>query len=956
MGQSYLEIIRILLTMAAFWVMLTVRRHPLIGQRPGFKTILQGFVGLILGSALVLFEQNWFPSSSFATVAYIVMGLACIYCGYGIWRFFLSIAELADSEVKLQADTQRLTDILDAGTDGSWDWPRGSEQCWLSPGFLKLLGREQESAWVDINPLIHPDDRVNLDDELVQYFNGQRDCFSLELRMLHREGHYIWLLIRGKILPAPALVPEQAPRLLGSVTNINERKAEDRLMSAIAESISAHTGQHFLHSLAQHLQQALNANGVFVAQISGENLMQTALLSQGDKVLANETFCYQGTACEEVLHSGAKLLHLANKERQFLRQLPANYMAAIALKSGDGHVNGILAVLFQEPPKQEAKIYSLLRIFGVRVAAELERSLAETTLRQREASYRSFINKSSEGIWCLDFDEPISIHQPVKEITQQIFNRGYMAECNRVVAQMYGYANPDDINGEYLSSLLPAKFLRFLFRGFEKFVSHDFHLADAKEYPIRQSDGIHWYTTNMTGIYENGLLYRIWGIHRDISELHQHLQKIEYQANHDALTGLPNRYALVKELDRITQAEQALSLMIMDLNRFKEINDSLGHQYGDNLLFQIGPRLKNLMQQYDATLVRLGGDEFAILVAANDEILLEEICTQVLALLQQPFELDGGFSVEIGASIGIASFNSQMASHSDLMRCADVAMYVAKQRSLGYCFYSEDADTHSPDHLVLVTELSKAIRENELVLHFQPKIHLNDQSLAGAEVLVRWRHPLRGLVPPGRFIPVAEATDLIRPLTHWVLENAIKQARQWRDEAGMEIKLAINISARNLLDQQLPDLVQALLDKYDIPAGLIELEITESAVMADTKMAREILQAIGELGVEISIDDFGTGYTSLGYLDYLPIDKLKIDLSFVRNMLDNDHDAKIVRTITNLAHDFGLSVVAEGIETVAIQKALLKLGCDQGQGYYISPPLASDKLLSWLEKRNLTTI
>lgn len=217
---------------------------------------------------------------------------------------------------------------------------------------------------------------------------------------------------------------------------------------------------------------------------------------------------------------------------------------------------------------------------------------------------------------------------------------------------------------------------------------------------------------------------------------------------------------------------------------------------------------------------------------------------------------------------------------------------------------------------------------------------------------MRWNHPLRGMVPPGRFIPAAEATDLIRPLTHWVLEHSIKQAKQWQDDYDIDLKLAINISARNLLDQKLPELLHTLLLKYQLDAGLIELEITESAVMADTKMARDILEAVSDLGVEISIDDFGTGYTSLGYLDYLPVDKLKIDLSFVRNMLDSRHDAKLVRTITNLAHDFGLQVVAEGVETVAIQNALRDLGCDQGQGYYISPPLSSDHLLSWLQKKS----
>lgn len=944
------QIVRIVMLLLLALVILNVRHLFSPSQKLGSKFSLAGIIGSAISSLFFLVMTAY--GYNYPIIFSLIIGFFYMLIVYGVWKFFHYTIELAINETRLQADTKRLTDILDAGTDGSWEWDLKDDSFWMSPGFLNMIELEHEiKVSMDIKDRVHPDDYLILVDEIKAYFKKQRSSLSVEVRV-RREEEYIWLLVRGKALRVNG-ESQTVSRLLGSVTDISERKAEDKLISSIADSVSAHTGQHFLHSLAQNLQQALKAEGVFIAQISGENLMRTALLSQGNKVLANEAFSYQGTPCEEVLQAGIKLVALGENQAggQLLQQLSANYMAAVALRSGGNKATGLLAVLFNALPKKETRIYSLLRIFGVRVAAELERSKAESVLRQREASYRSFVNKSTEGIWCLDFDEPISVHLPVDELTQQIFNKGYMAECNLVVAQMYGFKQPEELNGQYLNHLLPGKFLKFLFSGFERFVSNGFHLSAAQEYPIRQENGVRWYTTNMTGITENGLLHRIWGIHRDISDLHHHMQQIEHQASHDALTGLKNRYALMQELDQLLQADKPLSLMIMDLNRFKEINDSLGHQYGDSLLCQIGPRLSLLMDEHEAMLARLGGDEFAILIAQNDEAALEAICSNILLLLQRPFELDGGFSVEIGASIGVAILDEGMPSLSELMRCADVAMYVAKQRSLGFCFYNEDTDKHSPDHLILVTELGKAIREDELVLHFQPKINLRSKVVEGAEVLVRWKHPLRGLISPGRFMPAAETTDLIRPLTHWVLEHSIKQVKQWQDKHGVALKLAINISARNLLDQKLPELLHTLLLNYQLDAGLIELEITESAVMADTQMARDILGAVSDLGVEISIDDFGTGYTSLGYLDYLPIDKLKIDLSFVRNMLNSEHDAKLVRTITNLAHDFGLQVIAEGVETVAIQDALRDLGCDQGQGYYISPPLSSANLLSWLQKK-----
>lgn len=436
---------------------------------------------------------------------------------------------------------------------------------------------------------------------------------------------------------------------------------------------------------------------------------------------------------------------------------------------------------------------------------------------------------------------------------------------------------------------------------------------------------------------------------REKTEDKHNVLALEHQALHDSLTALPNRYFLYSTVEKSLQDNpQSLSaLILMDLDRFKEINDTLGHQAGDALLKQIGPRLTTILQKVKGSLARLGGDEFAIFLPQcrnKDDVLL--IAVEVITAIKVPFDLDS-MKVEVGASLGIALYPQHGEDVSNLMRCADIAMYVAKRQTSGFTFYSAKEDHHSPKRLALMTELRSAMLENQLFLHYQPKIDLQTYRTVGVEVLVRWEHPEYGRIPPGQFIQVAETTKLIGPLTLWILENALKQWRMWYEQ-GLETDVAVNLSVRNLLDQALPAQIRRLMQKHQVDATCLEMEITESAIMADPDGALAVLTQIDRMGVGLSIDDFGTGYSSLAYLKRLPIQKLKIDLSFISHMTENEQDAIITKTITNLAHEFGLQVVAEGVENVETMQALQKLECDQVQGYYISRPLSAEDMTQWL--------
>jgi diguanylate cyclase (GGDEF)-like protein len=423
----------------------------------------------------------------------------------------------------------------------------------------------------------------------------------------------------------------------------------------------------------------------------------------------------------------------------------------------------------------------------------------------------------------------------------------------------------------------------------------------------------------------------------------------EHQALHDRLTELPNRVFFRRAAeDAIAAAPRAsghVGVLIMDLNRFKEINDTLGHLHGDLLLQQVAARLRDTVRAGD-TVARLGGDEFAVLLplvgSVDDARRLGE---RLLAALKEAIVING-VSLTVDASIGVACFPGHGEGVDVLLQRADVAMYVAKASYAGVEVYSQAQDDHSLERLSLAAELRPALDEGQMVLHFQPQIDLVTGRLVAAEGLMRWEHPTRGLIPPTTFVSIAENTGSIRQLTSHALALALRECARWR-AAGVEIGVSVNVSAQDVLDEDLPHEVAGLLSRHDLPAAALELELTESMLMADPQRARAVLEALSATGVRIAIDDFGTGYSSLAYLKRLPIDHIKIDRSFVMNMSNDRNDALIVESTVDLARNLGLRTVAEGIENEESRARLAAMGCEIGQGFHFGRPLPADAFLRW---------
>ncbi len=613
-----------------------------------------------------------------------------------------------------------------------------------------------------------------------------------------------------------------------------------------------------------------------------------------------------------------KIVHALNAGEARLHLGPAQ---APALDS-DHHLTATLrsagetmgSIELERPADAEAFSSAdgkLLDAVGTLAGNAIRNAQLMQELRSNEAHLRAVLDNVAEGILTVDESHRVASFNPAAE-------------------RMFGYAAAD-ISGTdvraLLDSLQPGETLG--------------RRSSGKTFPALVSVG------EMRLDKRHLLIYSV----HDITARKEAEAALQHQALHDALTNLPNRVLLH---DRVQQAILAthrdgnakVALLVMDLDRFKEVNDTFGHHTGDQLLEQLGGRLNTVLRESD-TIARLGGDEFAVLLPSSTVEDARQVAERLLKVLDEPFSL-GGLQPEIDASIGLALSPEHGTDADTLLRRADVAMYVAKRGSTGFAVYTAEQDQHSPMRLALVGELRRAIEMNELSLYFQPKAAVAEGRVICTEALVRWQHPRHGLLGPDEFVPIAEQTGLIRPLARWVLDAALRQCNRWRQE-GIDLAVAVNLSMRNLHDPEIVEMIRFLLTRWGIPAARLVIEITESSLMADAVHAMEVLGRLRAMGVGISIDDFGTGYSSLAYLKRLPVDELKIDKSFVAHMVNDDNDAAIVRSTIGLAHDLGISVVAEGIEDQDTWDLLASLGCDVAQGFFISRPLSAAALGCWLE-------
>ncbi|HVS75604.1 MAG TPA: EAL domain-containing protein [Steroidobacteraceae bacterium] len=442
-----------------------------------------------------------------------------------------------------------------------------------------------------------------------------------------------------------------------------------------------------------------------------------------------------------------------------------------------------------------------------------------------------------------------------------------------------------------------------------------------------------------------------WQLHRALRRQAAYVAEQEYLAQHDTLTGLRNRDGFMLELERAISAapDEALAVLLLDLNRFKDINDTLGHAIGDSVLKEIGGRLRERFRDSDTCVARLGGDELAVLARGAGAVReLESLVVRLQGCLGRT-TVPGGIELELTASIGAAVYPQDARTPSELLRCADIAMYAAKEELSAFRRYHEVMDHFTPEMLALQSELGKALRQGALSVAYQPKVRLADGELIGLEALARWNHPTLGQIEPSRFVPLADGTELVHPFAQFMLRTACEQVVAWQ-RRGYRVPISVNISANNLLDSGFVDRVRAILDSLAVEPALLELEVTESAVMRHPDTMLKRLGEIRTLGVRLSIDDFGTGYASLAYLKRLPVHTLKIDRSFVTNLTDDTADQRIVRSSIQLAHSFGMTVVAEGVESAGAARELQAYGCEFAQGYYFACPRSAAEIeAEWLD-------
>jgi len=832
--------------------------------------------------------------------------------------------------------------------------PIGMALVGLDGGFLEvnralcqLLGySEEQLARTTIRGITHPHDVGGMLAGTRQLRAGETTRFQAEQRYLHADGYAGWALVSISLMRDPDRRPLYY--VLGIDDVISHQKIErlraipfamTRMLADAAASEDAPRG--ILQRLCEDLGWEIGQLWV------REGERDVLRLRDFWHALSPEIATAQDATLETSLLPGIDF-----PDRVWVRREPvwvadiardpdfAPSAAAASLHGAFGfpilngdEVTGVVNFYRREICHPDMGLLTLVTAIGSQIGQFIERKRAERALHETAERTRAVLDNVADGIITTD-------------------ESGMIEFFNRAAQRLFGYRLAE-AHGQNARMLMAEPYRR-------DFVSHlNIYLRPGK-HPVSVSG-----SRELWGQRKDGSTFpmefrasemllngerRFVGILHDISEQRAQKEALEYQSLHDPLTGLPNRTLFN---DRLRQAivvahreRKSLILLIMDMDRFKEVNDTLGHQIGDLLLQQVALRLAATLRQSD-TVARLGGDEFAVLPASGTDLNGGSRAAQkILQALEHPFVVDGR-NIDVGASIGIAHWPDHGEEAETLMRHADVAMYAAKRAKRGYAVYAPQQDEHTAAHLALIGELRHAIAHDDLLLHYQPTVALDSRKPAGVEALVRWRHPKLGLLPPGKFIPAAEETELVQPLARWVLNQGLRQLRNWVD-AGLEMELAVNLSAWNLHDPDFPELTSDLLETWGVEPARLKLEITESSIMQQS--AIETVMRLSALGVGLSIDDFGTGYSSLAYLKRLPVTEIKIDKSFITAMTGDSASVSIVRSIIELGHNMGLKVVAEGVENREPWDTLLTLGCDLAQGNYLCPPIPAADLTRWFRE------
>jgi diguanylate cyclase (GGDEF)-like protein/PAS domain S-box-containing protein len=789
----------------------------------------------------------------------------------------------------------------------------------VNPAYERMVGYSgAELAVLDLAEITHPADLVMTRAFFRDLRSGKRASVQFEKRYYRKDGELIWCQLTASLERHTDGRPAFS---IAMVENITERKLAELALRETTERLARIVQtQHEIAAADLDLSSAMCLIADRSLELTGAVGIQVTLL-RGTGELARAV---AGVAVGDDFDLRVPFFEAGNVVGSIDAVGPA----------GEGGPS--------EDDRQTFELLAVMLSSAVSGAAKLDAQQAQVEALGR---LRTVFEGASIGIARVDKD-------------------GYALEANPALERMLGYSAAELAVTRFREITHPDDVERSLAHADELMAGERDWYQLEKRY-LRKDGELIWVqiTAALQRDEEGAPLHGLSMIEniteRKIAEeaLRRQAALNEHQALHDALTGLPNRTLFQ---DRIQQALLAAkregghaAVLTMDLDRFKEVNDALGHEAGDVLLKEVAQRLSGMLRASD-TVARLGGDEFGILLPRQSHPT-EVVCAieKIRQVLEEPI-LVQGLPLAVEASIGVSFFPSGGEDASALLQHADAAMYAAKQAGSEYAFYDEVTDTYDPARLTLVSELRGAMDRRELVLHYQPEAMFGSGKVSSVEALLRWNHPERGSVSPDDFIPLAQETGLIKVLTLYVVDEALRQCREWQDE-GLELRVAVNLSTRNLLDLDFPEQVMELLEKWHVEPTMLEFEITESTMLADPLRAKLVLDRLSAIGIKLAIDDFGTGYSSLAYLTRLPVSKLKIDRSFVSNMRASEHDAVIVRSTIDLGRNLGLEVVAEGVEDTETWDLLERLGCSIAQGYYLTAPLPASKLRDWLSEEAAAT-
>jgi diguanylate cyclase (GGDEF)-like protein/PAS domain S-box-containing protein len=803
------------------------------------------------------------------------------FLGYrGVGR---DITEQRRAEERLFGAKERLELALDGGNLAEWHFDVAADELYAGDGWVRFLGHDRSppvTRGADLFALIHAEDRPKAKELLVRALKGEVPQFDVEFRIATKDGQWKWLHAKGRVVERGA--GERAQRMSGTVADIDERK---RVQSSLQETEQRYRA---LIELAPDGLVVSSGGSVEYANAAAARILR-----------AGSPRRLLGMSVEEVFHPGPGATTFEDRRVRALdgAEITAEVTSVSFLERG----RLLLQTVFRDVTEQRK---------------------AREKLAEREQRFRDVAEASGEYVWETDAE----------------WRYTYLSERAEAVL---GYERAE-LLGRNPREFMPPGEERAVDEWLARHAAGGAPFRGLVHCSITKSGALVWQAVSGVAVRDAaGALVGYRGTAADVTARKTAEARIEQLATRDALTGLANRVLLAERgaqaILAAARGRRQLALLCVDLDRFKLVNDALGHAAGDVLLRAVAERLQNLVRE--GTLARLGGDDFVLLQAINGPEEAAGLAQRVLAVLARPFTLDGA-TLAVGASIGVSLYPGDGRDIAELLQNADSALYHAKDSGRGtFRFFMPGLADRARQRLRLENELRGALARSELTLHWQPVIRGRNQ-LVGAEALVRWQHPERGLLQPEDFVPLAEECGLIRAVGEWTLERALSQAGAWQRKFPGRAWIALNVSAPELaLGQGYVERVRDALQANGLDGASLELEVTERVLMSRLEEHIEVLRRIGELGVRFAIDDFGTGYSSLAYLRALPIDKLKIDRAFLRTIDTDAADEAIARTIAALARTLGLSVAAEGVETEAQLSRLLAAGCDEWQGHYFSAPL-----------------